>query len=297
MGRLFGPKHDWWSPGAEAPDGSYALFRSNETTVELLTDIVASRTIWYVRTEKLFIASTSQRAIVFFLQDFEPNRAACSWMLSSGDLGPGLSWDHRIQCLKGNARLTLDRSSWRVKVVREAIDFTPKHLSEKEHEQGLRQAIEDTFEHLDLDLDKWVLPLSGGRDSREILLNIKNRENLKTVTWGLRSALSDSESDASVARLLANHFGLEHEYFETDISDEPAERVLDRFIVAGEGRIDHVSGYMDGFAIWKHLHERPCEGIIRGDQAFGRPAVRTRRDVYRQWSYFLLSDFWNLGPL
>ena len=59
---------------AGIPDGSYALFRSDENKVELITDVVGSRTIWYVRTEDAFIASTSQRAIIFFSSGFSAKR-------------------------------------------------------------------------------------------------------------------------------------------------------------------------------------------------------------------------------
>ena len=125
MGNLIDPKDNWWEPMGKVPDGSYALFRSDENTVELVSDIVASRTIWYIQTENIFIASTSQRAIVFFLQDFNLNKAVISWILSSGTLGPGLSWDNRIQCLRGNTSLFLDRSSWKLTTKKEITNFNP----------------------------------------------------------------------------------------------------------------------------------------------------------------------------
>ena len=46
MGKFIGKDDYWWQPHAKIPDGSYALFRSNKFTVELASDIVASRTIW-----------------------------------------------------------------------------------------------------------------------------------------------------------------------------------------------------------------------------------------------------------
>lgn len=131
MGNLIDPENNWWELMAKVPDGSYALFRSDENIIELISDIVASRTVWYVQTENMFIASTSQRAIVFFLQDFKPNRATFSWMLSSGTLGPGLSWDSRIQCLSGNTRLFLDRSSWKLTTKKESANFGQLDLSYK----------------------------------------------------------------------------------------------------------------------------------------------------------------------
>lgn len=276
---------------AGIPDGSYALFRSDENKVELITDIVGSRTIWYVQTEDAFIASTSQRAIVFFLQDFQPNEEAFSWMLSSGTLGPGLSWDKRIHSLEGNARLILDRSSWETEIKKEKVIYEPVDLPDEEHEIRLKKAMEETFDNLSIDFSKWILPLSGGFDSRAILLMLKNRQGLKAVTWGLESSLRDKRNDAYVARALAKHYYIDHCYFHTDISDEPIEKIFRRFLVAGEGRIDHISGYMDGFRIWKQLYESGYQGIIRGDEAFGCKTVSTPNEVYINMGLTVFSDY------
>ncbi len=294
MGVLFDHRADWWRPGAEIPDGSYALFRGDGEKLELASDIVASRTIWYVQTENLFIASTSQRAIVCFLKGYEPNEAVHSWMLSTGTLGPGLSWDRRIRCLEADSRLKLDRRTWHVSIERKPAEFTPEDLPSMEHEQRLRAAMESTFASLDVDNAKWVLPLSGGHDSRAILQMLRNRQNLKAVTWGLKSALEDRQSDAWVAREVAQRFGVEHEYLETDRTDEAIEIVLDRFLAAGEGRTDHIAGYMDGFALWKRLHDAGCQGILRGDEAFGWKPVNTSYGVVRSVGMMRLSDYRNM---
>lgn len=301
LGTLFSARMNWWQPGAEVPDGSYALFRGDAGTLELVSDIVSSRTIWYAQTADLFIASTSQRAIVCFLQSHEPNEAVYPWMLSSGTLGPGQSWDRRIQCLGADSRLRLDRTTWRIEVTRKPVEYRPLDLPRPEHERRLREAINETFAHLDIDPSNWILPLSGGYDSRAILQMLKNRSELKSVTWGLRSAMADRRSDAWVARELARRFGIAHEYLETDLSDETVENILERFLVAGEGRTDHLSGYMDGFAIWRRLCTSGCQGILRGDEAFGCHAVHSDRQVYHNMHLNVLSDFGNieaaaLGP-
>jgi hypothetical protein len=295
LGALFGPGPDWWRPGADAPDGSYALFRGDGSVLDLVSDIVGSRTIWYAQTEELFIAATSQRAIVCFLQSFEPNEAVYPWMLSSGTLGPGLSWDRRIRCLGPDTRLRLDRRTWEVRIEQVPVEFKPENLPRAEHERRLRQALEETFAWLKLDLAQWVLPLSGGYDSRAILLLLKERAGLTAVTWGLKSALEDKQSDAWVARELVRHFGLAHEYYETDLSAEPIDQIFERYLVAGEGRVDHISGYMDGFAIWRRLHESGRQGILRGDVAFGCRAVQNDRQVYHNMSATVLEDFGNLA--
>ena len=297
LGALFDNKPDWWRPLARVPDGSYALFRGDDSTVELVSDMVASRTIWYVKTDDIFIAATSQRAIVACLGSYEPNESVYPWMLSSGNLGPGLSWDSRIRCVPNDARLILDKRSWEIKLFRTPVEFKALDLPAEEHEYRLRKAIEETFTHVNIDSDHWTLPLSGGYDSRAIFLMLKDRPGLKTITWGLRSALKDQRGDALVARELAGKYQVQHEYFETDLSDEPVETIFQRFLVAGEGRTDHISGYMDGFAIWKHLYESGCHGVIRGDEAFGCYAVRDSSQVYKNMGMRVVSDYRNLGWL
>lgn len=297
LGNLIRPNEDWWTPNTEVPEGSFALFRVNQQTIELVSDIVASRTIWYIFTENVFIASTSQRAIIFFLQNFEPNYKVIPWMLSSGTLGPNLSWDVRIKCLNGNSRLFLNRNSWDLKIEEIIVSFSPLDLSTKEFLKMLKKNIEIVFKNLQIDDSKWYLPLSGGYDSRAILLMLKDRYNLRCVTWGLKSSLNQRGNDAYVARKLANHFNIEHIFFETDISDEPPEKIFNRFLLAGEGRIDHIHPYMDGFKIWKFLFEKGVIGIIRGDEGFGwYPAIDSFH-VRKTVGITLLSDYPNLKYL
>jgi hypothetical protein len=291
LGNLIDAKKDWWIPGADVPDGTYALFRGSNTTVEVVSDFVASRTVWYVKTELLFIASTSQRAIVMLLKSFEPNEYVNAWMLSSGTLGLGYSWDKRISCLPRNAKLVLDKPSWELKVHTEPLIFKRQDAPASRHYELLENAVVDTFSHLDLDLERWVLPLSGGYDSRAILMMLKDHSGLKTITWGSEEALNDPLSDACVAEELAQYYGLTNEYFKINLSGENVEKIFHRFFVAGEGRTDHISGYMDGLVIWKHLHDSGCEGVIRGDEAFGWSPVYSTSDVMRTVGILLLEDY------
>ncbi len=266
LGHMVCPDAQWWRPGSEVPDGSYALFRSDSDTVELVSDIVASRTIWYVYRDDLFIASTSQRAIVALLGDFQLNSAAVPWMLSCGCLGPGYSWDHRIKSLGPDSRLVLDRSTWKLSIKRKRAVFVQRCNSEADCESVYRAALNDLFDTLDVDPSQWSLMLSGGIDSRSILAMLKNGSKLKAVTWGLKDQIQDCHNDAAVAAQVAASLGIDHQYFETDISPEPIDIVFNRFLSTGEGRIDHVAGYMDGLNIWKRLHEEGVAGVIRGDQ-------------------------------
>ena len=85
----------WSRVASPVPDGSYVLLRHSDDALELISDALASRTVWYVHTAELFLASTSQRALVSLLGDFQPDRAAVLWMATSGTLGPiGLVGSH-----------------------------------------------------------------------------------------------------------------------------------------------------------------------------------------------------------
>ena len=297
MGYMFGDQDDWWQPNATVPDGTYALFRGDEHTIELVTDTVASRTIWYVQTNNYLMASTSQRAIVMLLKSFEPNKNVFPWMISSGTLGPELSWDRRINMLPGSSRLVLERRSWKLNVIREPLGYSTNNVDTARHENNLKNSIEHTFDTLDLNLEKWVLPLSGGVDSRAILMMLKNRPGLKSITWGLRSSLCDKNNDAYIAKHLAANFHVEHSYFQTDVSQSSIDKIFTRFLIAGEGRVDNISGYMDGFNIWKTLYEKGVQGIIRGDEAFGCYPVKSAAEVFRNMNFQVLDDFSNTDTI
>jgi hypothetical protein len=87
---------------------------------------------------------------------------------------------------------------------------------------------------------------------------------------------------------------VQHEYYHTDVSREPIEAILDRFVLCGEGRIDHLAGYLDGMEIWRKLHDEGVSGIIRGDEGFGWTQVSSELDVKTSVGCALCTDFDNL---
>jgi hypothetical protein len=124
-----------------------------------------------------------------------------------------------------------------------------------------------------------------------ILLMLKDRPDLHTVTWGQRSALADRSNDARIAQELAARMRTHHSYFEVEVPTEGVEEVLERFVRLGEGRTENLSGYVDGFAVWQRLHDRGWSGILRGDEAFGCRAAPTPADVYRNMKCNVLADY------
>jgi hypothetical protein len=297
LGNLSGSPDHWWEPLSKRPDGAHGIFRADRNHIELVSDIVASRSIWYYFDKELFIASTSQRAIVFFLKSFKFNQAVIPWMLSNGNLGPGHSWDSRIKILKGDSSLVLDRESWIMTIKSQDVAFKPSEKSPKEHEAELRNILARRFEAIDLDYSKWMLALSGGVDSRSILCMLENPDRVKCITWGLKETQSEKTSDAVIAKKLAEFYGAEHRFFATDISIEPADTLLNRFLLYGEGRVDNISGYMDGFKIWETLFNEGIQGVLRGDEGFGDIPVFTDLDVERIIGIVPLRDYEGLTVL
>src|SRR5699024_8414741 len=66
LGNVFKDYEQKWDRMDVSPDGSYGIFRWNNEYIEILSDIGATRTIWYYSDDNYFIASTSQRMIITF---------------------------------------------------------------------------------------------------------------------------------------------------------------------------------------------------------------------------------------
>ena len=273
FGQGFGQVENWEIVGESHPDGNYALFRSNNEKVEIISDVLGTRAVWYYYSDTVFIASTSQRAIVKFLGDFEFNEKVLPWMLCNGLLGPGHSWDKRLKLLSPNSSLVLKRDEWKYQINSKDIHFKPNDFSDQENISSLKNTLKYTFENIKLDFSQWKLSLSGGYDSRANLCLLPktddNGKELNTITWGIPDSYKITGTDAYVAQKLANYFKLKHKYTSTENSNEDLKSILNRFLSNGEGRIDHIGGYMDGFNIWKNLFDSNIEGVIRGDEIFG----------------------------
>jgi len=271
-GWLAQPQEPWWPIGAPAPEGSYALLRGSPSAAEALMDYAGSRALWVAKTEEIFIASTSQRAIPYFLGSFEGNIEAQAWMLSSGTLGPTAGWDRRAVRLVPGGSVRLDRARWKLSIAAPTLEFKTDSAPDAVHAGRLRHALHETLSDLQLDRSRWVLPLSGGHDSRALLLLMKDRKQLRAITWGSARSLKRRGNDAWVAQRVAAKLGVSHEYFETDLSDEPLETFMRRYLTAGEGATDGLNAYLDGFRTFSSLFNRGARGVIRGDQCFGLTA-------------------------
>ena len=298
LGKIFGAKKNWYQIHEHDIDGNYAIFRNNPDFFEVKSDILATRAIWFFQGENIFIASTSQLAIVKYLGNFSFDENVIPWMLSNGMLGPGISWDKRISLLPPDSYLLLDRKDWSFKIHTEKIDFEPNDKSDEENIKGLREIVNATFSELNLNYSQWKLSLSGGYDSRGNLCLLPKKDvngnQLSAITWGLKESERAKGSDAYIARRIAKKFKVPHEYYHTNTDAESLELVLDRFFRNGEGRIDRIGGYTDGFKIWKTLYESNIFGIIRGDEVFGSYSFVSDFHLKKFIGLSLCSDYENL---
>ncbi|HMO60843.1 MAG TPA: hypothetical protein PKC39_05555 [Ferruginibacter sp.] len=298
MGLAYGDNDAWYKPNTPLPDGTYAIFRSDNNYTEAASDAAGSRAIWYYFDEEVFIASTSQRAIINVVGKFEFDRRVLPWMLSSGTLGPSLSWCSNLQQLPPGATACLNRHNWSLKIKTSSIPYQPVQASEEEHRHRMQQAMVQAFKAIDIDLSKWILPISGGYDSRGILCLLheagKNISALNAITWGLKAALKDKATDAFVGTKVAETAGLKHQYFATDHTKASVEEVFERFVQCGEGRVDHIPAYLDGFALWKYIYETGCNGVLRGDESFGWHSSGSEISSRLMNCYTFCNDYSNL---
>src|SRR4051794_23102576 len=116
MGITYNSAGKWWKPGTGLPEGSYAIFRADEEYAEAITDIACSRAVWYYKDDDLFVAGTSQRAVINVVGRFELERQNIPWMLSSGTQAPSLSWCKNIHFLEPDGTVLLDRNTWQLTV-------------------------------------------------------------------------------------------------------------------------------------------------------------------------------------
>ena len=269
VGGLGGAPSLWWKVGSRAPEGTYALTRWDAHVVELLTDLCGSRTVWYVFTDDIFIASTSQRAVVMLLGSFEQEPDAAPSFLLNGNPGVEVSWDARIRFVPPDGRVVLERGGWHVSERRGDYDARPVSAAARVHVARLQAAIDASCAGLDIDDGKWALALSGGQDSRVLLSSLtRNGLRPRCVTWATRDSLRNPLSDACIARRLARRLGVEHEILILEDRLD-ADEVLSRFVAVDEGRNDEIAGYLDGCGVWAELAAAGVQGVIRGDESMG----------------------------
>jgi len=296
LGGLVDMKDRWWKVREKKPEGTYAIIRHGKDEIEVLTDICGSRPLWYCQTKEVFAISTSQRAILPVLGDFQMEPFAVSWFLSSGQLGPGYSWDQRIRMVPPNSIFSFDLNNWSSKIDTKSLNFDIS--TEQDHREKLICEIERAVGSMDLNMEKWIVPLSGGVDSRGVLFFSKEYGTPSAMTRGLKSSLDEKGTDMYIAKKVASRFKVKHHVYFTDKFEEDFSAIMDRIIKLGECRIDHINHFMDGLFNYKDIYEKGYTGLLRGEHQFGAKTIRqyygTDKDVRRNLGALMFSDYDNI---
>ena len=266
LGRILGDPGAWWRPGSSPPDGTYSLIRCSLEEVEIVADVAASRGVWYYHGRDVFLASSSQRALVSLLGGFELEPAAVTWMVASGSLGPLPSYDRRLRRVAPDGTVKLDRHTWELDARSRWEPYQPQDLSDEEHVRRLNDAVVETCACLAPDIERWPVLLSGGYDSRTILVGLLQAgARPRCVTWGFEASLRDERSDAAIASRLAGEVGARHDFFRLDGRPSRTAEALERFVTVSEGQLPDFTMYADAFETWETLAAEGCVGVVRGD--------------------------------
>ncbi len=279
-----------------SPASAHALLaiKHSETGIEAFGDAVGSRALWYYADNEKLIVASSQRAIVALLGNYRPAQTAWSWMLSNGSLGPGFSWDERIQALPAGAVFRFDLLTWKPVIRLKPWLFACEKKTPQAYAESLAALLEGLKADLSVAGARALLTLSGGYDSRAALYLLKQTSpHLHTATWGIPAAFDKPATDAAVARQVSKAWQVPHYEYNVQLSGD-FDAVLYQFLLHGEGRNDHINSFMDGLSMWKTIAAAGYQLVVRADEAFGWLPVRTGLDARTSVALARFSDFSNL---
>lgn len=267
----------WWRLSGPVPDGTFALFRTDGSAMEAVTDYTGSKTIWHARLEcGGVVTSTCMELIVGLLGSFAVDDVALGWFLSSGTSGPQRSWDTRIKPLPPNSLLRAEKEGSAITVRQTPLERDPPSVENVDY-AGLENALSQTLLNSSFGDKSWLLALSGGCDSRAILHYTRHVEDLTCVTWVDEHLVDQPDSDLAIVRLLAKATGRKHlvKVIKRPENAVQLDQALRRFVQYCDGRVDNYLAYVDGMRIWDELGSSEAGGLLRGDELFGS-AVATK---------------------
>ncbi|WP_139856286.1 hypothetical protein [Aequorivita sinensis] len=254
-------------------DGAYFKIQIKSDSISFNVDRFESKSLWYYHDEEKFILTNSQLLITALKKSFNINKKTISWFLSSGSTGFQNAWDIETKKVLHSNQYSFSLKDWLVsktptKYAVENIKFSNKREFLQKYacftEQVFKKQAKTTS------VDKMVLPLSGGNDSR-LLFYISNKlreyKNLTLANWGIKNS-EDTFDDKKAANKIAKAYNktLKDFYLPREIRN--LDSFFDVFIKNGDCRIDHFNAYTDSFKIFEQLQDENYKYIIRGDIPF-----------------------------
>lgn len=283
-----------FAPGIKITPYRIISIKEINNEIKITSDSIGDRIAWYYRDDNWFFVSNSQFYILRLVGNYQVNEEVWSWMLANGNLNDGDSWDKRIRAIPSGGSVIFSikkheverkQDRWRFEYDIPNREVAMKHLKEK---------LFDVAAQYELPQESTLLTLSGGLDSRAALFLLrKNHPKLHTATWGTKSSFSQKGTDSFVARKISIIWESCHQEFLFQLSNN-FDLILEKFLLLGEGRNDHLNSYMDGLEMWQEIDKMNYSYVIRADEVFGWLPVKTELDARLSVAMGTLSDFSNI---
>ncbi|GGF46923.1 hypothetical protein [Echinicola rosea] len=279
-----------WYDEAVYPDGNFFIYRKSQGSLELISDLAGTRSIWYYKADEFFSFSSMQIPLILLKGDFNFNSKVVPWMISSGSLGPGYSWDKELSLLPRNTSLKFHLTTREICITKITRLSVSSISNKKSLLKKFNEILSESISSLNISPQHTVHLLSGGLESRLLLIFLAIPKKLKCVTWGSIEAINSKKSDVGIAKRLTDRFKLDHDIYTLDEPALKPQFILDEFLKYGEGRVDHMYGYLDGFKLWKSFARKNIHTVIRGDHNFGRYKSPSEKMVRKAIGCEFISD-------
>ena len=286
--------------GLEEVDGSFVLFWQRGDQQLLAADRVASRPVYYRQSAngvtfgpdlKLFSTLLAgkprihRNSFVSFLVNGHP--------LSDATHYEGVRILRPGRYLHVTPAATATRQYYFYKPATPGAPDPGQEACSEALAPVLRRAVRNRARYL----ERAVVPISGGVDSRGLLACIREFYSgpLKTVSWGVHE--DDPEADAAIGRRVARHFETDHQFLrrKSELVLEDLDPMVDRLDAATDDCLVH---HHEATLMRQIRNDLGCTVLFRGDECLGYMAPANNAAEALGWvNVRELSIFPNLHQL
>lgn len=283
-----------FAPGIKITPYRIISIKEINNEIKITSDSIGDRIIWYYKDDNWFFVSNSQFYILRLVGNYQVNEEVWPWMLANGNLNDGDSWDKRIRAIPSGGSVIFSIKKREVKKRQDRWKFEYDISNREVALKHLKEKLFEVAAQYELPEESTLLTLSGGLDSRAALFLLrKNHPKLHTATWGTKKSFFQKGTDSYIARKISIVWKSCHQEFLFQFSNN-FDLVLEKFLLLGEGRNDHLNSYMDGLKMWQEIDKMNYTYVIRGDEVFGWLPVKTELDARLSVAMGALSDFSNI---
>jgi asparagine synthetase B (glutamine-hydrolysing) len=275
-------------------NGSFALLLIEpfHYRVSLVCDRSGSQPLFYLGTPPYFIFSSRLKPIAALPGWIRHvDAGALADMLTCGFILRGASLLQGVKQLGPGQILTMESGNLKI---RHYWSFTltsdRKVGDDSAYSEELGRLVQQAVGRQIRDSVPYGVLLSGGYDSRAIAGCVKKAQShnpLRTITWGEND--SRPESDAFIARQIAQHIRSDHTFYALNGSALPSH--FRSFVLLDEGRTDAVGNYPESLGIFARIRqELGIHFVLRGDECFGwKEDVKRESDMLHSLAIHELS--------